>query len=196
MLQRFLPSSRRDFNSLSEQEILALAISSEEDDAAAICSSRRGASFSAWRSRGSPSAHPAAMTLGIALASFAFSPPAGSKLAQPPKGLAELALPVLAAGVLAVGAPTAAFALSFLAVSVDRAWAEEVRRREAEEELRRSEEEAADALRQRCADAMAAKIPRVQLAVIPDAGHASNIDQPERFNEAVGSFLAGLELGA
>ena len=42
------------------------------------------------------------MTLGIALASFAFSPPAGSKLAQPPKGLAELALPVLAAGVLAV----------------------------------------------------------------------------------------------
>ena len=44
------------------------------------------------------------MTLGIALASFAFSSPAGSKLAQPPKGLAELALPVLAAGVLAVGA--------------------------------------------------------------------------------------------
>ena len=50
------------------------------------------------------------MTLGIALASFAFSPPGGSKLAQPPKGLAELALPVLAAGVLAVGAPVAAFA--------------------------------------------------------------------------------------
>ena len=50
------------------------------------------------------------MTLGIALASLAFSPPCGSKLAQPPKGLAELALPVLAAGVLAVGAPVAAFA--------------------------------------------------------------------------------------
>ena len=50
------------------------------------------------------------MTLAIALASLAFSPPAGSKLAQPPKGLAELALPVLAAGVLAVGAPVAAFA--------------------------------------------------------------------------------------
>jgi rubrerythrin len=33
MLQRFLPSTRRDFKSLSEQEILALAISSEEDDA-------------------------------------------------------------------------------------------------------------------------------------------------------------------
>jgi rubrerythrin len=33
MLHRFWPSSRRDFNDLSEQEILALAISSEEDDA-------------------------------------------------------------------------------------------------------------------------------------------------------------------
>ncbi|MGI9400447.1 MAG: iron exporter MbfA [Rhizobiaceae bacterium] len=32
MLGRFLPNRRRDFNSLSEQEILALAISSEEDD--------------------------------------------------------------------------------------------------------------------------------------------------------------------
>lgn len=33
MLHRFLPNTRRDFTSLSEQEILALAISSEEDDA-------------------------------------------------------------------------------------------------------------------------------------------------------------------
>ena len=33
MLHRFFPSARRDFKSLSEQEILALAISSEEDDA-------------------------------------------------------------------------------------------------------------------------------------------------------------------
>ncbi|WP_018688845.1 iron exporter MbfA [Ahrensia kielensis] len=33
MLNRFWPASRRDFSSLSEQEILALAISSEEDDA-------------------------------------------------------------------------------------------------------------------------------------------------------------------
>ena len=33
MLQRFLHGARRDFKSLSEQEILALAISSEEDDA-------------------------------------------------------------------------------------------------------------------------------------------------------------------
>lgn len=32
MLQRFLSNGRRDFKSLSEQEILALAISSEEDD--------------------------------------------------------------------------------------------------------------------------------------------------------------------
>lgn len=33
MFSRFLPTSRRPFNRLSEQEILALAISSEEDDA-------------------------------------------------------------------------------------------------------------------------------------------------------------------
>ncbi len=33
MLGKFFPSSRRSFDSLSEQEILALAISSEEDDA-------------------------------------------------------------------------------------------------------------------------------------------------------------------
>ena len=33
MLHRFLPGTRREFSSLSEQEILALAISSEEDDA-------------------------------------------------------------------------------------------------------------------------------------------------------------------
>ncbi len=32
MISRFLPNSRRSFNSLSEQEVLALAISSEEDD--------------------------------------------------------------------------------------------------------------------------------------------------------------------
>lgn len=32
MLTRFLPSSRRSFNTLDEQEVLALAISSEEDD--------------------------------------------------------------------------------------------------------------------------------------------------------------------
>lgn len=33
MLSRFIPRSKRDFSSLSEQEIIALAISAEEDDA-------------------------------------------------------------------------------------------------------------------------------------------------------------------
>ncbi len=36
---------------------------------------------------------------------------------------------------------------------------------------------------------MAAKIPGAAQAVIPDAGHASNIDQPERFNQEVLTFL-------
>jgi pimeloyl-ACP methyl ester carboxylesterase len=39
---------------------------------------------------------------------------------------------------------------------------------------------------------MAAKIPGATKVVIEDAGHASNIDQPAAFNEAVKSFLAGL----
>ena len=38
------------------------------------------------------------------------------------------------------------------------------------------------------ADYMAAKIPTATKAVIPDAGHASNIDQPAAFNQAVGDF--------
>jgi pimeloyl-ACP methyl ester carboxylesterase len=38
-------------------------------------------------------------------------------------------------------------------------------------------------------DYMAAKIPRAAKVVIPDAGHASNIDQPQAFNEAIGGFL-------
>jgi pimeloyl-ACP methyl ester carboxylesterase len=43
-------------------------------------------------------------------------------------------------------------------------------------------------------DYMAAKIPGARKAVIPDAGHAANIDQPEAFNAAVLGFLtqAGL----
>jgi pimeloyl-ACP methyl ester carboxylesterase len=41
-------------------------------------------------------------------------------------------------------------------------------------------------------DYMANKIPNSTRVVITDAGHASNIDQPEAFNEAVKSFLAGL----
>jgi pimeloyl-ACP methyl ester carboxylesterase len=39
---------------------------------------------------------------------------------------------------------------------------------------------------------MTAKIPNAQQAVIPDAGHASNIDQPAAFNQAVLAFLAQL----
>jgi pimeloyl-ACP methyl ester carboxylesterase len=42
---------------------------------------------------------------------------------------------------------------------------------------------------------MASKIPGAKKVVIPDAGHAANIDQPEAFNEAVLTFQesAGLE---
>ena len=39
-------------------------------------------------------------------------------------------------------------------------------------------------------DYMAAKIPGASKVVIPHAGHASNIDQPEIFNEAIAAFLA------
>ncbi|MFP6617628.1 MAG: alpha/beta hydrolase [Candidatus Hydrogenedentota bacterium] len=42
------------------------------------------------------------------------------------------------------------------------------------------------------ADYMSAKISNAQKVVIPDAGHASNIDQPEAFNAAVESFLESL----
>jgi pimeloyl-ACP methyl ester carboxylesterase len=38
-------------------------------------------------------------------------------------------------------------------------------------------------------DYMAAKIPGAAKVVIPGAGHAANIDQPEAFNEAVLGFL-------
>jgi pimeloyl-ACP methyl ester carboxylesterase len=41
-------------------------------------------------------------------------------------------------------------------------------------------------------DYMAAKIPGARKILIPDAGHAANIDQPEAFNAAVRSFLASL----
>ncbi|HTX49718.1 MAG TPA: alpha/beta fold hydrolase [Caulobacteraceae bacterium] len=43
-------------------------------------------------------------------------------------------------------------------------------------------------------DYMAAKIPGAKKAVIPNAGHAANIDQPEAFNAAVLGFLADLKL--
>lgn len=39
------------------------------------------------------------------------------------------------------------------------------------------------------AEYMAAKIPGATYAVIPDAGHASNIDQPDAFNREVLAFL-------
>jgi pimeloyl-ACP methyl ester carboxylesterase len=42
------------------------------------------------------------------------------------------------------------------------------------------------------ADYLAAKIPGAAAAVIPEAGHASNIDQPELFNQLVLTFLDGL----
>jgi pimeloyl-ACP methyl ester carboxylesterase len=41
-------------------------------------------------------------------------------------------------------------------------------------------------------DYMAMKIAGATKVTIPDAGHASNIDQPEAFNEAVEAFLATL----
>ncbi|MCC8980886.1 alpha/beta fold hydrolase [Bradyrhizobium acaciae] len=42
-------------------------------------------------------------------------------------------------------------------------------------------------------DYMAAKIPGAQKAVIPNAGHAVNIDQPQAFIAVVRPFLDGLE---
>jgi pimeloyl-ACP methyl ester carboxylesterase len=41
-------------------------------------------------------------------------------------------------------------------------------------------------------DYMAAKIPGAQKVVIPDAGHAANLHQPEAFNRSVEAFLEGL----
>lgn len=41
-------------------------------------------------------------------------------------------------------------------------------------------------------DYMASKIPGARKVVVPDAGHAANIDQPEAFNRAVLEFLDGL----
>lgn len=41
-------------------------------------------------------------------------------------------------------------------------------------------------------DYMTAKIPGAEKVVIPDAGHAANIDQPAAFNAAITSFIAKL----
>jgi len=43
-------------------------------------------------------------------------------------------------------------------------------------------------------DYMAAKIPGAKKAIIANAGHASNIDQPAAFNDAVLGFLDSLKL--
>ncbi len=43
-------------------------------------------------------------------------------------------------------------------------------------------------------DYMAAKIPGAKKAVIPDAGHSANIDQPAAFNEALMAFLKSASL--
>jgi pimeloyl-ACP methyl ester carboxylesterase len=43
------------------------------------------------------------------------------------------------------------------------------------------------------ADYMAAKIPGSVRVVLADAGHASNVDQPEAFSSAVASFLRGID---
>jgi pimeloyl-ACP methyl ester carboxylesterase len=43
---------------------------------------------------------------------------------------------------------------------------------------------------------MAAKIPKATMAVIPDSGHAVNIDQPGLFNRVVLTFLESLGGGS
>ena len=45
-------------------------------------------------------------------------------------------------------------------------------------------------------DYMAAKIPGASKAVIPAAGHAANIDQPQAFIDALLPFLDGLPRNA
>ena len=44
------------------------------------------------------------------------------------------------------------------------------------------------------ADYMAARIPGASKVVLPDAGHASNLDQPAAFNDAVTGFLGELDV--
>ena len=41
---------------------------------------------------------------------------------------------------------------------------------------------------------MAAKIPGATKVVLDDAGHASNLDQPAAFNDAVTGFLGELDV--
>jgi 3-oxoadipate enol-lactonase len=42
-------------------------------------------------------------------------------------------------------------------------------------------------------EALAAGIPGARLEMLPGAGHIANLDQPERFNQAVEEFLAQLD---
>ncbi len=42
-------------------------------------------------------------------------------------------------------------------------------------------------------DYMVKKIPDAQKVVIPNAGHAANMDQPQAFNDAVLSFLESVK---
>jgi pimeloyl-ACP methyl ester carboxylesterase len=43
-------------------------------------------------------------------------------------------------------------------------------------------------------DYMAAKIPGAEKVIVPDAGHAVNLDQPLAFNEAIRTFLKANDL--
>lgn len=45
------------------------------------------------------------------------------------------------------------------------------------------------------ANYMAAKIASTEMAVVPGAGHACNIDQPELFNATLTEFLHNLDRG-
>jgi len=42
--------------------------------------------------------------------------------------------------------------------------------------------------------AMAGAMPQATVAIIPDAGHAPHLEQPEAFTEAVLGFLVGEEV--
>jgi len=42
------------------------------------------------------------------------------------------------------------------------------------------------------AEEMRAAIPSSSLVVLPEVGHQSNVETPERFNDAVRAFLVGL----
>ena len=42
---------------------------------------------------------------------------------------------------------------------------------------------------------MKQNIPSAALAVIPNSGHAINIEEPEKYNRIVGDFLSQVEIG-